>query len=144
MNPHRLPRLYKKEAAIQAIRQIHKKASVAVIYGDVAAYVDLYTEDGIYLWPNVSAISGREALTRWFKKRFSEYSAELEKSVEELEILGDLAFERGNEVLKIRNRSTNEVKVVQRKFINIFQKQSNGNWKIARRIRNLGHPFPSN
>lgn len=134
----------KKEAAIQAIGQIHKKAAVAVKNGDVAAYVDLFTEDGIYLWPNVPAISGREALNRWFEKRFREYAADLEKSVEEIEVLDDWAFERGNEVSKIRNRSTNEVQVVRGKFINIFKKQSDGHWKIARRIRNLDHPFPSN
>ena len=39
--------------------------------------------------------------------------------------------------------STDEVQVVRGKSINIFRKQSDGSWKIARRIRNLDHPFPS-
>jgi uncharacterized protein (TIGR02246 family) len=129
------------ETEIQAIQLIHKKAAVAVKNADVAAYIDLFTEDGVYLWPNVPAIVGRDELKAWFEKRFREYSAEIEKSIEEIEILGDWAFERGGETSKIRNRSTNKVQVVKGKFINIFKKQSDGSWKIARRIRNFDHPI---
>ena len=131
------------EADIQAIQQIHKKAAIAIKNGDVASYVDLYTEDGIYLWPGVPAIVGKDELNEWFEKRFSEYSAEIEKSIDEIEILGDWAFERGREISKIRNRVTNEVQLVKGKFINIFKKQSDGSWKVARRIRNFDHPISS-
>lgn len=128
------------ESVIQAIKQIHERAARAVREGDVAAYVELFTEDGIYMWPNEPAIVGREALYTWFAKRFREYSAELEKTIEEIVIMGDWAFERGNEVSKITTRSSGDVKVVHGKYINIFQKQLDGSWKIARRIRNLNHP----
>ena len=132
----------KKAATIQAIKQIHKKAAEAVKNGDVAAYVELYTEDGVYLWPGVPAIVGKDALKEWFKKRFSKYSADIEKTIEEIEVVGDWAFERGCEVSKIRNRLNNRVQVVRGKFINIFRKQKDGLWKISRRIRNLDHPIP--
>lgn len=128
---------------IRAIKKIHEIAAQAVRDGDVATYIELFTEDGIYLWPGAPAIVGRDSLRAWFEKRFSEYSTELEKTIEEIEILGDWAFERGSEVSNIRNRSTDEVQVVRGKFINIFRKQSDGSWKIARRIRNLDHPPPS-
>ena len=73
------------------------------------------------------------------KKDVEKYSAEIEKTIEEIVIMGDWAFERGNEVSKITTRSSGDVKVVHGKYINIFQKQWDGSWKIARRIRNLNH-----
>jgi ketosteroid isomerase-like protein len=87
------------------------------------------------------AIMGKDELKAWFEKRFSTYSAEIEKSIDEIEIFGNWAFERGRETSRIRSRATNEVEVVKGKFINIFKKQSDGSWKVARRIRNFDHPI---
>jgi len=128
------------ESVIRAIKQTHERAARAVKEGDVAAYVELFAEDGIYMWPNEPAIVGREALSTWFAKRFREYSAEIEKTIDEIVIMGDWAFDRGNEVSKITTRSSGDEKVAHGKYINVFQKQSDGSWKIARRIRNPNHP----
>jgi uncharacterized protein (TIGR02246 family) len=138
-----MSRLAKEWTAIQSIKQIHKTAVKAIKAGDVATYINLFTADGIYMWPGVPAIVGREALRTWFEERFSKYSAELDKTVEETVVAGDWVFERGSEVSKIRNKSTNDVQVVRGKFINIFHQQSDGLWKIARRIRNFDHPTHS-
>jgi uncharacterized protein (TIGR02246 family) len=124
------------KASIQAIERIRNSAVLAVKEGDVDAYVRLFTEDGIYLWPNTPSIVGREALHTWFKRRFAEYSAELEKTVEEIMIQGEWAYERGSEVAKITTKSTGNVNVTRGKYINIYRKQSDGSWKVARRIRN--------
>jgi ketosteroid isomerase-like protein len=135
-----MTRLAKEWSAIQAIKQIHEISAKAKTDGDVAAFIDLLAEDGIYMWPGVPAIVGREALEVWFKKRFSEFSPEVDKTIEEMVVTGNWAFERGNEVVKITNRSSGEVQVIRGKYINMFQKQTDGSWKIARRIRNLDHP----
>ncbi len=136
--------LEEKEEVIREIKQIQKTAALAVKRGDVDAYVRLFTEDVIYMWPNTPSIIGRKALRAWFKKRFSEYSAELSKAIEEIIILGDWAFERGNEVAEITTRSTGDVNATQGKYINLYQRQNDGSWKIARRIHNLDHPHPIN
>jgi ketosteroid isomerase-like protein len=53
------------------------------------------------------------------------------------QILGDWAFERGGKVEKVTTRSTGDVNVTHGKHINIYQRQTDGSWKIARRIRNF-------
>lgn len=134
--------IQEKEKDMREIKQIHKAAALAMKMADVDAYVRLFTEDGIYMWPNSPSIIGRKALQAWFKKRFSEYSAELSKTIEEIIILRDWAFERGNEVAEVTTKSTGDVQVNHGKYINIYQRQVDGSWKIARRIRNLDQPLP--
>jgi steroid delta-isomerase-like uncharacterized protein len=121
----------------RAIEQIRKTAAQAVKNGNVDTYVELFTEDGIYMWPNAPSIIGQKALRTWFKRRFAEYSAALKKTVEEIVIQEDWAYERGSEVAKVTTRSTGEVNVIHGKYINIYHKQSDGSWKVARRIRNF-------
>ena len=73
--------------------------------GDVSACLELFTEGGIYMWPNEPAIISSETLFAWFKKRFREYPGEIEKTIYEIVIMSDWAFERGNVLngLKMRH-----------------------------------------
>lgn len=65
----------------KAIQQRHKIASRAMKNGDVKAYVELFTEGGIYMWPGVPAIAGHKALQIWFEKRFAQYSPEIDTTL---------------------------------------------------------------
>jgi ketosteroid isomerase-like protein len=129
---------YEKDLA--AIQKFINSSGEAVNAGDVDAEVNRFTEDGIYMWPDIPSIVGREELRNWFENRFAKVKVELENVTEEIELCGDWAFERGTYFAKIRSKSLDGVETVYGKYINILRKQSDGSWKIARRIRNRDHP----
>lgn len=126
---------------ITSIREFMNHAGEAVNSGDVEAEVQRFTEDGIYMWPGVPAIEGHDSLRAWFERRFSNVEVNLESESLELKVCGDWAFERGRSVAKIRRKGSDEVQTVRGKYLNILQRQSNGSWRIARRIRNSDHPL---
>ena len=129
---------YEKDLA--AIRQFLQSSGDAVNAGDVEAEVNRFTEDGIYMWPDAPSIEGKEELGNWFRKRFAKVNLRLENITEEIEVCGDWAFERGIYVARIQPKERDEAETVYGKYINILNKQPDGSWKIARRIRNRDHP----
>jgi ketosteroid isomerase-like protein len=130
----------KTDADVAALHEFLSHAGEAVSAGDVEAEVNRFTEDGIYLWPGVSAIEGHDELRQWFDMRFSKFEVELESETLELEIAGDWAFERGRSVTRIRPRDGGETQLIRGKYLNILRKQGDGTWRISRRIRNADHP----
>jgi ketosteroid isomerase-like protein len=124
----------------EAIKQRHEVSARAMEEGDVEAYVGLFAEDAVYMWPGEPAIAGHKALQTWFEKRFTQFAPEIDRTIEEIIVFDNWAVERGKEVVKIENRTTGDVQTIRGKYINLLKKQSDGSWKVARRIRNLDHP----
>ena len=124
---------------LDALREFLSHAGDAVNTGDVEAEVKRFEPNGVYMWPGVPAIEGHEALRKWFEMRFSKYEIELKSETLEIEVAGEWAFERGRSVAKIRPRDGGDVQVVRGKYLNILRKQSDGTWRISRRIRNADH-----
>jgi ketosteroid isomerase-like protein len=124
------------EADIVQIRKFLATAGEAVNRGDVEAEVNRFTEDGIYMWPDAPAIEGHDSLRDWFELRFARFETHIESKTEELVVFGNWAFERGTSVARIRQKNGNHIDTVRGKYINLLQRQPDGSWKIARRIRN--------
>jgi len=122
-----------------SIKARHEIATKAIKEEDIKTYINNFTEDGIYMWPGEPAISGREALREWFTKRFANFYPEIDRTIEEIIICGDWAFERGKEDVNIKNNSTGNIQTIKGKYINILQQQEEGSWKVHRRIRNLDY-----
>ena len=115
-------------------------AGEAVNRGDVEGEVNRFTSDGIYMWPDAPSIEGHEALRQWFEERFSKVQANVESETLEIEVCDDWAFERGTYVARIQVKGTDLIRTIRGKYLNILRRQSDGTWRIARRIRNRDHP----
>lgn len=124
---------------LTALQEFLSHAGDAVNAGDVEAEVRRFEPNGVYMWPGVPAIEGHEALRKWFEMRFSKFEIKLESETLEFELAGEWAFERGRSVAIIRPREGGEAQVVRGKYLNILRRQSDGTWRISRRIRNADH-----
>jgi uncharacterized protein (TIGR02246 family) len=127
----------------QALREIHRfleSAGDAVNLGDVEAEVNRFAPDGIYMWPDGPSIVGHDSLRAWFERRFARVDVELSSQTEEVQVFGEWAFERGTYVAIIRPKGTAISDTVRGKHLNILRRQSDGTWRISRRMRNRDHP----
>ena len=63
-------------------------------------------------------------------------------SVDEVQATGDWAFERGRYEITLAPKAGDAPMDDTGKYITIYQRQSNGSWKIARDIWNSDQPLP--
>jgi ketosteroid isomerase-like protein len=93
---------------------------------DFAEWADLYTIDAVALHPTGDKVEGRAALERWASPGTAlEYQAR----ATEIEGRADLAYLRGS--FSMRVTVTNRPVLEQGEFIQIWRKQSDGEWKVT-------------
>lgn len=119
------------EAAIMAVWDTYETARVA---GDADGWLALWDEDGIQMPPGTPA-RGKGVLVVGVPKAFAAMPASaMEIAPEEIVIMGDWAFSRGNYTAALTSQG-NAVNV-DGKFMTIFRRQDDGSWKIYRDIFN--------
>lgn len=119
------------KAAIEAIWDTYEAARVA---GDSDAWLALWDDEGVQMPPGMPA-RGKDVLIGGVPKAFKAMPASaMEISPEEIVIMGDWAFSRGNytAALTVKGNAVN----VDGKFMTIFRRQADGSWSIYRDIFN--------
>ena len=128
------------QAHAEAITALWDKYDAAVENGDVEAVLAIHTDDSVRMPPNEPTIIGKEGIRSWYQRLFDQATVELEISQEEIEVLGDWAFERGafaaTQTPKEEGEPTND----NGKFVIMSQKQPDGSWKRARAIWSSDNP----
>lgn len=120
------------------IRQASAAAEKAVLARDFAAWSATYTDDGVVLPPNGEAVQGRPALEVWA----ATFPPITEFSLQQTEIdgRGDLAYARGVYTMTLAVPGAPAPVPDRGKYIEIWRKQADGSWKIARDIFNSDLP----
>jgi uncharacterized protein (TIGR02246 family) len=116
--------------------------------GDAEALVRLHTEDAVMLPDDAPAFWGRDAILAWYEELFGsrprgeaseDPQVESSWADEEIQVAGDWGFYRGTYRFAWRTPQ-GEAREVRGKDITIFQRQSDGAWKIAREMWNGDGP----
>lgn len=128
---------HEDEAAITALWD---KYDAAVESGDVEAVLAIHTDDSVRMPPNEPTIIGKEGIRSWYQRTFDEATIELEISQEEIEVLGDWAFERGTFAATFTPKEEGEPANDNGKFVIMSQRQADGSWKRARAIWSSDNP----
>ena len=112
----------------------------AVNSSDSAANLADFADDIVYLPPNQPPIRGKQALASFVGPFFETFDAELEMVPEETVVSGDWAFQWGNFTNTIVAQNSSDTTFMDAKWIYLYQRQSDGSWKIARDIYNSNLP----
>lgn len=107
---------------------------------DASGIAEYFTEDAILMAPGVPATEGREAVRDYYQSIFDEYEPELESYYEEVKIDGDLAYGRGEAIVKLVPKNGEEPFTSTSKYLNILQRQPDGTWKTIHDIWNANEP----
>lgn len=123
-------------AAISANGTAWLKAVRAADWGAVAA---TYTSDAMLMPPNEPAVSGRDAIRRWF----AAFPPLVSMDIEETEVGGccDVAYVRGTYRLAIAPPGAGTIRETG-KYIEIRCKQADGTWLKLRDMFSSDAPAP--
>lgn len=93
-----------------------------------------YTEDAVFVKPDGTSIKGRAAIEQLYRDRFLKSGPALETKIESQQLMvdGDIAYERGRGLLA--RRVNNERVADWARFLTVWQRQADGDWKILRNI----------
>lgn len=132
------------DADLESIKQVREAHVAAVNHGDVDAWMAQYAEDAVQMPPNRSANIGRRKIRPWaddFLRPFR--SAAYALLVDEVQVAGDWAFERGSYKITLTNKERGGSVQDIGKYITIYQRQPGGGWAMARDIWNSNRLPPS-
>ena len=129
------------EADVEAISQVLEEWEAAGKASDTDGLMSLFGEGAIWMPPNETEITDREAIRVWFQKMFDQLTVDEYAIVsDEVVVSGEWAFQRGNYTQTLSPKAGGEPFQEAGKFIVILEKQSDGSWKWARGIWNSNNP----
>ncbi len=118
----------------QAIEKLNAEFVDAYNQGDIAALATNYTEDGAVLAPNQPTVRGKQAIETLFKGMIEEIGGTARIETVDLADAGDLAYQWATYSLEGREQSDTG------KFVEIYNRQPDGSWKIRLTIFNSDNP----
>jgi uncharacterized protein (TIGR02246 family) len=125
---------------IQALNAILAEHVAAVNSSDTAATLADFTDDVIYLPPAGPPVRGKPALASFVGSFYEAFTADIGMVAEETILMGDWAFQWGVLTGAVRPLVGGQEAPLNGKWAYLYQRQSDGTWKIARDIYNSEPP----
>jgi uncharacterized protein (TIGR02246 family) len=131
------------QAVRSRIEETNTQFTKAVSKGDTATVASLYTEDAIVLPPNMTGARGRGEIKRLFDGMFQQMGPpNLKLTTSQVTELGDTAYEVGTYTMKAQPQGGQAVSDTG-KYVVIWQRQRDGDWKLHVDIWNSDTPLPT-
>ena len=130
------------DADIGAIDRVRDTHVAALNAGDAAAWAAQFTDDGVQMPPNGPANVGKPMIASWCHAMLDQYRVQFALSVDEVQVVGRWAFERGGYAISLSQSAGGPPMRDAGKYITIYERQSDENWRMARDIWNSSNPPP--
>ena len=108
---------------------------------DVAAIVEPYAEDGVFVTATGESVKGRAAIGQLMRDRFAKTGRMVAGTIAQdgLVRVGDLIYEWGHAEMRLAPEGGAEVSAAGR-YLTVWRHEADGAWRIA---RNLSLPGPA-
>ena len=124
------------EADIEALKEENRKYDDAFSSGNLDGLVALFTDDAVQMPNNEPMIVGKDGIRSRAEENFANNTFKLTGTVEDIKVSGDWAYVRGNNTIVITPKEGGEAVTDEGKWIAVYQRQSDGSWKIYSEIWN--------
>lgn len=115
---------------LQGIDAIREKLVRAILDGDVDAYVESFTDDGVLLHPDTPQIRGEVAIRAYATAVFSAVKiTDLQLTPVLVDGGGGFAYEVG--VQQVSVEPSDDKFKSERQHLHVYAKQNDGTWRIA-------------
>ncbi len=129
----------KAKSEIDAARNRYVAAWKAA---DADEITGLYANDGVVLYPNQPAITGRNEIREYFRSFFTEFvQDDFQLTSSEIEVGGSWAFDRGTYRWKATPRAGGAAVEDHGKYLVILRREADGSWRVARDMDNSDRPL---
>jgi uncharacterized protein (TIGR02246 family) len=132
-----------READAKAIRDLESAWVKVAATKDVDAFVAFYTDDASVLTPNAPIFNAKAGIKEGLKPLFTDPHFSLTFLPTRLEVSksGDMAFTQGPYKLSFSDLRGNKFED-EGKYLTIWRKQADGNWKVVEDTMNSDLPLP--
>lgn len=121
----------------RAVDEIYAQYSASVGAGDADGWINLWDDDGVQMPPGTPARVGKATILQGRRRASDAYDyRDFVINNEEVELLGDFGFARGTYSALLVSKGGGEEIPINGKYLTIFKKQADGNWKIYRDVFN--------
>ena len=127
-------------ADVEALDRVREAHIAALNDGDVNAWVAAFTADGVQMPPNAPANLGRESIRTWSQGFLALFRAAFALVVDEVQVAGNWAFERGAYTITLTPKAGGEPMQDIGKYITIYERQPSDAWGMARDTWNSNNP----
>jgi uncharacterized protein (TIGR02246 family) len=120
---------------------VHREAyNGALKAGDLEGWLATLTDDCVFLPPGAPALKGKDAIRTWAgENMFSVFDVALEYDFEEVDFVGSTAQAWGWFDQTLTPKDGSEPLRIRGKFLDVFQPDEAGDWKLARCAYNADH-----
>ncbi len=117
----------------EAINAVVQKFATTVTAGDLDRWIEIVTDDAIWLPPDLPSVSGKDAIKKWaLDDWYTPFDMNLELALDELDIADSWSLGRGHFTLKITPKGESDTTTIVGKYLARFAQESDGPWKWSR------------
>jgi ketosteroid isomerase-like protein len=121
---------------LAAITSFNQRYLQAINNGDIETLSSLTTEQHIMLPPNRAPVVGKAENDAANRRVFELFDIDESWAPVETVIAGDWAWQRGSYLVKATPKNGGETRTSRGNFLRIYQKQSDGSWRMIRDMFN--------
>lgn len=129
------------KADIASIESLEQQLNDAYLNREWESFSSFFTEDGVWMPPNQKPLKGKEAWWEFVEGFWDAIPSEATLISDEIVVMGNWAYERHHDKTVFRSPDGSEM-IYYSKGIHILERQTDGEWKIARYIWNDNPPSP--
>jgi uncharacterized protein (TIGR02246 family) len=118
----------------RAIEKANSEFIVAMKTGDAATIAAPYTEDASFIMVDGACIQGRTEIEKMYRDRFARFGPAQSTKINSKKLVVDdgLAYESGYGEIGLL--TDGKLSVHGGRFLTVWQRQANGDWKILRNV----------
>ncbi|MFG0284624.1 MAG: nuclear transport factor 2 family protein [Phycisphaerales bacterium JB039] len=131
------------QQADESAHKAHDAYVAAINSNDLETFLGMLTEDVVFMAPNSPRIVGKDAVRAWAAPYLEAYEVHWEKTTLELVVAGDWAIEQYAYVENDTPRGDWPALTDTGKGINIYRREADGVWRVARDAWNSDLPAPA-
>ena len=102
---------------------------------DIAAIVEPYADDGVFVTPTGESVKGRAAIGQLMRDRFAKAGRMVAGTITQdgLVRVGDLIYEWGHAEMRLAQAGVAETSAAGR-YLTVWRHEADGRWRIARNL----------
>jgi uncharacterized protein (TIGR02246 family) len=135
---------FAQDDEVAAINALLERLAVVFANGDIEGAMTAFTDDAVIYPANDADITGADAIRAAYTGMMNQFDVGLSFATEEVEVVDDVAYERGMFTLKLTDKASGQlVAETTNRHIHIFKRQPDGSWRTWRMMTNSPIPAPA-